>query len=84
MADDVEAVAILEAFDGVDGEHGGAEGCMQFAELWFAQSCWTAFYDAGDDAADGVAGCFHLFYNVCHLGGFVRIGAAHVVGLNER
>ena len=79
-----EALAIFEALDGVDAEHGCAEGGVELAELWLAEACRTALDDAGDDAADGVAFGLHLGDELLHLGCLLRIGTAHGIALCQR
>ena len=79
-----KACSILEAFGGVDGEHGGAEVGVELGKDGGAQAGRAAAYEAGDDAAHGVAAAFHVGYEAGHGFGCLGVGAAHGVGFGER
>ena len=80
----VEAVAVVETFDGVDAEHSGAESRVQLAEDGFAEPDGHARDDARDDAADGVALLLDAADQRLHFGRLVGVGATHGVSFGER
>lgn len=81
VIDNVEAIANLKSFYGIDAEHGGSELCVEFPEFWFTQSCRTAFDDAGYHTADGVALIFYFHDEVFHGLGFLNVGTTHGIAL---
>ena len=55
---------------------------MQLSKFGFAESGWTALNDTRDNAANGVAGSFHLFNEANHLFCLIDIRTTNDVTFN--
>lgn len=78
----IESHAILEAFHGIDAEHGIAQSGMQFVKRGLAPTYGAALYYAGNHSANGVALGLYLHNQLFHSAGGLFIGATHIAVLN--
>ena len=78
-----EAFAVFKRFCGVDTEHAGGKGGLEFAVNGLSQSDGASFDNAGHHAADGIAFALYLEDKLFHFFGFLRVGATHRVGINQ-
>ena len=77
-----ESLSVFETLDGIDAQHGIAQGSMKFPEDRLSQSRGASFDDTADDSSDGITFAFDPIDIVCHFFGQFLIRTAHRILLD--